>query len=81
MTYEQVLALYGTQTQIAAALGISQGTVSMWKKVVPPHYQYQLEIITNRILLVDDELRAPRNLAAGMPKPKIHLTHQSVTDG
>lgn len=59
MDYAEVLARYGTQTAIAEALGITQSTVSAWKGTVPAYYQYQLEIISQGKLRVDDDLRVP----------------------
>ena len=59
MTYEEVMAHFGTQTKLAAALGITQSTVSCWGRVVPRAYQYQIEVITDRKLLADPELRLP----------------------
>lgn len=61
MTYDEVKRFFKTQEGIAAALGITQPTVSAWEGVVPNHYQYQLEIITAGALRVDPELRQPRN--------------------
>lgn len=47
MTYDQVIALFGTQQAIAAVLGVSQPTVSDWKAVGFPYIrQIQLERIT-----------------------------------
>lgn len=60
MTYDQALEHFGTQVKLAAALGITQPTVSAWDKTIPPAYQYQLEIITAGFLRVDEELRRPR---------------------
>jgi len=61
MTYEEVLAHFGTQERIAAALGLKQPTISCWKGIVPDHYQYQLEIITAGALRIDERLRRPRS--------------------
>jgi transcriptional repressor of cell division inhibition gene dicB len=59
MTYDEVMAHFGTQVKLAAALGITQSTVSSWGRVVPRSYQYQIEVITDRKLLADAELRLP----------------------
>ena len=64
MTYEEVLEHFGTQVRIAAALGITQPTVSAWGGVVPDTYQYQIEVITGGHLLADARLRLPANVAA-----------------
>ena len=59
MTYDEVLRFYGNQTKIGAALGLKQSAVSAWHGVVPPHYQFQIEIITNGLLRADDAIRVP----------------------
>ena len=59
MTYDDVLTHFRTQVELANALGITQPTVSAWKGVVPEKYQYQLEVITDGRLRVDDALRSP----------------------
>ena len=57
MTYTDALEYFGgTQVKLAAALGITQSTVSAWKGVVPPHYQFQMEVLSDRRLRVDPEL-------------------------
>ena len=61
MTYDQALDHFKTQERLAAALGLTQPTVSCWGRVIPPRYQYQLEIITAGALRIDDVLRGPRN--------------------
>lgn len=60
MTYDEVLSHFKTQEGIAAALGLTQPTISSWKRIVPDHYQYQLEIITAGTLRVDERLRRAR---------------------
>lgn len=65
VTYQELLSYYGTQVAIADALGITQPTVSSWRGVVPPRYQYQVEVLTSGALRVSDELRgAPARSAA-----------------
>lgn len=59
MTYEQAIRRFRTQERLAAALGITQPTVSAWRRVVPPRYQYQLHVLTN------GELKVDKNLLAG----------------
>ena len=57
MTYDQAIEYFGgTQTTLARALGITQGTVSQWKRQVPPAYQFQIEVLSGRALTVDPEL-------------------------
>lgn len=57
MTYDDLISHFGTQVAIADALGIAQPTVSSWRGVVPPKYQYQVEVITEGALRADEELR------------------------
>jgi len=70
MTYEQAIQYFGTQTKLGAALGITQASVSAWGRVVPPRYQYQIEVITEGRLLADAELRVP---ASGNHRPHCTL--------
>jgi len=63
MTYKQVIDHFGTQAKLAAALGITQPSVSVWKRRVPAVHQYKLEIITDGALKVDAALRHPRRAA------------------
>lgn len=65
MTYDQAIEYFGgTQTTLARALGITQGTVSQWKRQVPPAYQFQIEVLSGRALTVDPEL-IPEGLRSG----------------
>ena len=57
MTYKEALDFFGgTQIRLACSLGITQPTVSAWKGVIPPHYQFQIEVLSDRKLRVDPEL-------------------------
>lgn len=57
MTYSEVLEYFGgRQWKIAGALGITPSAVSQWKGVVPPHYQFQIEVLSDRKLRVDPDL-------------------------
>jgi transcriptional repressor of cell division inhibition gene dicB len=47
MTTEQAILHYGTQTRLASALGIKQGSVSGWGEYPPALRQLQLQRITN----------------------------------
>jgi DNA-binding transcriptional regulator YdaS (Cro superfamily) len=47
MTTEQAISHYGTQTKLATALGIKQGSVSDWGEYPPAIRQLQLQRITN----------------------------------
>lgn len=68
MTYDEALAIFKTQANLAAALGITQSTISAtWGTGdrdnrtfrVPAKYQFQLEVITSGALRADDDLRRP----------------------
>jgi transcriptional regulator with XRE-family HTH domain len=68
MTYDEAIAHFGTQVKLAEALRIAQPTVSQWERVVPPRYQFQLEIITDGALRADPELRIPGRPEAPEPR-------------
>lgn len=70
MTYKQALGHFRTQVNLAAALGLSQSTVSLWREIIPARYQYQLEVITDGALRADKHLRFPANgVPAATPLP------------
>jgi hypothetical protein len=46
MTTEEAIKHYGTQTLLAEALGIKQGSVSGWGEYPPKFRQLQLQQIT-----------------------------------
>ncbi len=57
MDYKSALEHFGgTQVKLAAALGITQPTVSSWKGVIPPPYQFRIEVLSDRALRVDSAL-------------------------
>ena len=53
MKKDEVLAYFGTQVQLAKALGISQAAVAQWREV-PMLRQYQLERLTGGALKAQD---------------------------
>lgn len=53
MTKDEAVKHYKTQQALAAALGLTQGTVSGWV-VVPYVHQVRLERITAGALVADD---------------------------
>ena len=53
MKKDEVLAYYGTQRQLAQALGITQAAVAQWREV-PMLRQYQLERLTGGRLKAQD---------------------------
>ncbi len=56
MTYDEVIARFGTQVRLASVLGITQSTVSSWGRTVPPRYQFQIEVLTHGDLRADRAL-------------------------
>ena len=70
MTYQDALQYFGTQVKMAEALGIKQPAVSLWEKVIPAAYQYQIEVITGGQLLADEHLRRPRTDGNARPTPE-----------
>lgn len=60
MTYTDVLTWAGgTQIGLSRRLGINQSAVSRWKGTVPPHYQFQIQVLSGGALKVDPELIPP----------------------
>ena len=57
MTYTEALTHFGgRQVDLARVLRVNQSTVSQWKGHVPPHYQFQLQVLSGGALKVDPEL-------------------------
>ena len=52
MTKDQAVAHFGTQMKLAEALGMSQGSIALWKDRPPELRQLQIERLT------DGKLRA-----------------------
>jgi DNA-binding transcriptional regulator YdaS (Cro superfamily) len=50
MKTQAAIQHYGSQTALAAALGISQASVAVWGEIVPPLRQLQLERLTEGAL-------------------------------
>lgn len=61
MTKDQAIKHFGSQSKLAQALGMFQGSVSLWGEFPPLLRQLQLEAIT------DGALKAEAN---AMPTPK-----------
>jgi hypothetical protein len=62
----ELISHFGTQVKTAAALGVTQGTVSAWngKGEVPILRQMQAELITEGVLKADRETLRQYGLAA-----------------
>lgn len=60
MTKDEAVEHFGTQEALAKALGITQGSVSLWGDSVPWPRQLQIERITEGKLTADPECWKPR---------------------
>ena len=56
MTYDDVLEYFGTQVKIAAALEMTQGSVSAWDGSIPPLRQLQIQQVTRGKLKADADV-------------------------
>lgn len=54
MTKDDAIKHFGTQQALAAAIGVTQGTISGWK-AVPPWRQLQIEAVTLGALVAGPE--------------------------
>lgn len=62
MTKEQAVAHFGTQVLLAQALGMSQGSISLWGDYPPELRQLQIEALTGGALKAEpscDKYRVP----------------------
>ena len=67
MTKDQAVAHFGTQVELAKALGMSQGSVSLWGTYPPAIRQLQIEAATAGKLRAEpdcDKYRVPVQAAA-----------------
>ena len=55
MTKDEAIAEFGTQVKLAAALGMSQGSVSLWGVYPPELRQLQIEALTGGRLRAEPE--------------------------
>jgi DNA-binding transcriptional regulator YdaS (Cro superfamily) len=46
MTKDQAIRHFGSQQKLAQAIGMTQGSVSLWKDHPPPLRQLQIEALT-----------------------------------
>jgi len=57
MTYDDLITYYGSQIEIARALGISSPSVCEWQTIgVPPLRQLQIEALTRKKLKADPDV-------------------------
>lgn len=55
MTYQELIAYFGSQSKAAKAIGINQSSVSLWKAVgIPALRQLHIEKVTNGALKADE---------------------------
>jgi DNA-binding transcriptional regulator YdaS (Cro superfamily) len=67
MTKDQAIKHFGTQMELAKALGMSQGSVSLWDEYPPALRQLQIEAVTGGVLRAEpscDKYRVPAAQAA-----------------
>lgn len=65
MTFNQVVAHFGSQVAAARALKITKGALQFWRRDgVPPLRQLQLEELTKGRLRADKDVLIPRKRAA-----------------
>lgn len=67
MTYNELIAHFGSEARAAAARDIPRQTVHRWKgREIPLDQQVRYEIVTNGALLADlpNEVRRRRKVAA-----------------
>jgi hypothetical protein len=69
MTKSEAIAFYGTQQKLAEALGMSQGSISLWGDQPPALRQIQLQTITRGKLKADPGCKLPARMA---PKKSQH---------
>ena len=53
MNYDQSIKFFGTQSEMARALGVEPPSVSEWKSGIPLIRQYQIELATKGELKAD----------------------------
>jgi DNA-binding transcriptional regulator YdaS (Cro superfamily) len=53
MNYEQSIEYFGTESEMARALGVKPPSVSEWKRGIPETRQYQIELATKGKLKAD----------------------------
>jgi len=63
MVKNDVIGFYGSQHEVARALGITRSAVSYWKDPLPALRQLQLERLTGGVLKADADLWKPSEAA------------------
>lgn len=57
MTTKEAIAFFGSQAELAAALGVSSGAVSQWSDEPPDWRQWQIQVLTKNKLRVSERVR------------------------
>lgn len=63
MTYDELIAHYGTQSAVAAALNLKQPSIAEWKSGIPVLRQVQIERLTRGRLKADALIEPPKTAA------------------
>jgi len=53
MLKDDVVAYFGSKTKVATALGISRGSVTKWKEIIPERRAVRIERLSNGVLRYD----------------------------
>ena len=72
MVKNDVIGFYGSQHEVARALGITRSAVSYWKDPLPALRQLQLERLTGGVLKADADLWKPTQPAPLHPCGAAH---------
>lgn len=59
MTKTDVIRHFGSQSELARVLGITQPSISLWDERIPPWRQFQIEKLTNGLLKADPDCYGP----------------------
>lgn len=71
MTKDQAIKHFGTQAKLAAALGMTQGSVSLWGEFPPAVRQLQLQALTGGDLKAEADCLEPKTAKPpAEPEPK-----------
>lgn len=63
MNLDQLIAHFGTQEKAAEAIGVTQGSVSAWRRGIPVPRQFQIEVLTQGALQADRSAQPHRDAA------------------
>ena len=56
MRKNDIINHFGTLTDVARALSITQGAITQWNDIIPEKQAMRLERLTNGVLTYDDRL-------------------------